>query len=57
MSRMPSAAPFWPYNLRQNLAGSFTACARGLFAPEFVLRTVREERCKERPRETLPHGV
>jgi hypothetical protein len=37
MSRTPSAAPFWAYNLQQNLAGSFTARARGLFAPEFVL--------------------
>jgi hypothetical protein len=37
MSRTPSAASFWGYDLRQNLAGSFTARARGLFAPEFVL--------------------
>src|SRR5919199_898759 len=37
MSRTSSAAPFGPDNLRQNLAGSFTARARGLFAPEFVL--------------------
>lgn len=37
MSRTPSAASFCGYNLRQDLAGSFTARARGLFAPEFVL--------------------
>ena len=43
MNRMTSAAPFWPYNLRQNLAGSFTARARGLFAPEFVLLGPGEE--------------
>ena len=27
----------WGYDLRQDLGGSFTARARGLFAPEFVL--------------------
>src|SRR5919202_802811 len=43
MSRTPSAAPFWPYNLGQNLPGSFTARARGLFAPEFVLLGPGEE--------------
>ena len=43
MSCTPSAVPFWPYNLRQNLAGSFTARARGLFAPEFVLLGPGEE--------------
>lgn len=37
MGRAPRAASFWGYDLRRDLGGSFTARARGLFAPEFAL--------------------
>lgn len=42
MSHAPKAVPPWD-TLRQNLAGSFTARARGLLADEFVLLNPNEE--------------
>lgn len=43
MSRTLSAATFWGYNLRQKLAGSFTARSGSLLTSEFILLTLGGE--------------